>query len=118
MNGISHFAINADDVPSTRRFYESVFGWTFTAYGPPDFYRITTPDGPPGAIQKRRELLPGQPTLGYECTISVADLDATLAAVTAAGGRVVLERSEIAEVGAVAFIADPAGNIAGVMQYT
>ena len=31
MNELSHFAINADDVPAARAFYEKVFGWRFTA---------------------------------------------------------------------------------------
>ena len=34
-----HFAINADDVPRARAFYERVFGWEFTPWGPPDFYQ-------------------------------------------------------------------------------
>jgi predicted enzyme related to lactoylglutathione lyase len=27
-NNVSFFAINADDVPRARKFYEAVFGWT------------------------------------------------------------------------------------------
>ena len=27
---LRHFAINADDVPRAKRFYEEVFGWTCT----------------------------------------------------------------------------------------
>src|SRR5256885_16797989 len=61
-NTVSHFAINADDLPTTRRFYETVFGWHFTAFGPPDFYRIDTGGTPAGAIQKRRNLVEGPPT--------------------------------------------------------
>ncbi|GIJ45847.1 glyoxalase [Virgisporangium aliadipatigenens] len=118
MNGITHFAINADDVPATRRFYERVFGWRFTPFGPPDFYRIETPDGGPGgAIQRRRELVPGRPTVGFECTVEVADLDATAAAVIAAGGRIVLPESVIAGVGRLFFFADPDGNVAGAIEY-
>ena len=36
---LRHFAINADDTPRARRFYEAVFGWTFTPWGPPGFYQ-------------------------------------------------------------------------------
>jgi uncharacterized protein len=117
MNAITHFAINADDVPATRRFYESVFGWRFTPFGPPDFYRIETPDGPRGAIQKRRDLLPGQPTVGYECTIEVADVDATAKTVTQSGGRIIMEKTTIAGVGDLIFFADPSGNVAGAIRY-
>jgi uncharacterized protein len=120
MSLIAHFAINADDVPATRRFYEQTFGWRFTAWGPPDFYRISAGDGPGpvlGALQKRRELVPGQPTIGYECTIPVADVDAVARAVTANGGRVLMEKTTIAGVGDLIFFADPSGNVAGAMRY-
>jgi predicted enzyme related to lactoylglutathione lyase len=117
MNGLTHFAINADDVPAARAFYEKVFGWRFTAFGPPDFYRIQTPDGPGGALQRRRELIGGRPTIGYECSIEVADVDAVAEAVVAAGGRVVMPRTTIDGVGDLIFFADPAGNIAGAISY-
>jgi predicted enzyme related to lactoylglutathione lyase len=37
---LCHFAINADDVQRARRFYESVFDWTFEPWGPPNFYQV------------------------------------------------------------------------------
>jgi uncharacterized protein len=117
MNGIAHFAINVDDVPTARRFYETVFGWRFTAYGPPDFYRIQTPDGPGGALQKRRDLVEGQPTIGFECTVAVADVDATARSVTAAGGRILMAKTRLAGVGDLIFFADPSGNVVGAMRY-
>lgn len=40
MSYISWFAINADDVPRARDFYQKVFDWTFEPWGPPNFYRI------------------------------------------------------------------------------
>jgi predicted enzyme related to lactoylglutathione lyase len=116
---LAHFAINTDDVPATRSFYESVFGWRFSAWGPPDFYQIrTSPDGPVrGALQKRRELVPGQPTIGYECTMAVDDVDAVAAAVVAAGGRLLMDRTTIAGVGDLIFFVDPGGNVVGAMRY-
>jgi predicted enzyme related to lactoylglutathione lyase len=116
---ISHFAINADDVPATRRFYESVFGWTFTAWGPPDFYQIATEPGGAvqGALQRRRNLLPDARTNGYECTIAVPDVDTVAAAVKDGGGTVLMEKTTIAGVGDLIFFADPSGNVAGAMRY-
>ena len=37
---LRHFAINADDVPRAKAFYEKVFGWNFNPWGPPDFYQV------------------------------------------------------------------------------
>jgi predicted enzyme related to lactoylglutathione lyase len=42
MPNIAHFAINAENLPRARTFYERVFGWVFNAWGPPDFYQIQT----------------------------------------------------------------------------
>ena len=44
-----HFAINADDVQRAKRFYETLFGWKFTPYGPPNFYQIWNAGSPPNA---------------------------------------------------------------------
>jgi predicted enzyme related to lactoylglutathione lyase len=118
---LSHFAINADDVPRARRFYERVFGWRFTPWGPPNFFQITTDGGDlpgvRGALQGRRELVKGERMPGFECTIGVADVDAVAAAVVANGGQVVLPRTTIPTVGHLIFFRDTEGNVAGAMQY-
>ena len=59
-NPIAHFDIRADDLARTRRFYERVFGWTFEAWGPPDFFLIWTgaphePGAVHGSLSKRWE---------------------------------------------------------------
>lgn len=113
---ITHFALNADDVASTRRFYESVFGWRFAAWGPPGFYSIDTGGEIAGALQQRRSL-DGREIVGAEITFSVSDVDATACTIEESGGRVVLPRHTIDGVGHLIFLADPAGNVVGAMQY-
>ena len=61
--------------------------------------------------------MPGQPTVGYECTISVPPIDATAKAVLANGGTTVMEKSVIVGVGALMFFQDPEGNVFGAMQF-
>jgi hypothetical protein len=120
-SNLSHFAINADDVPASRAFYETVFGWTFHPWGPPGFFQIQTgPDDDPGvrgAIQQRRDLVEGRPTVGLECTFAVEDVDATARAVRDAGGSILMDRFTISGVGHLIFFADPSGNAVGAMQY-
>jgi predicted enzyme related to lactoylglutathione lyase len=120
-NHVAHFAINADDPGRARRFYERVFGWTFHPWGPPDFFRIGTgadkDGGVMGALQRRRELLPGQRTIGFECTISVGDVDKVASEIRASGGRILMEKTTIAGVGELIFFADPEGNVVGAMRY-
>jgi uncharacterized protein len=118
---LAHFAINADDVDASRRFYRAVFGWRFEPWGPPSFFHIKTSDGglpgPIGALQQRRELAPGFAVHGFECTVAVPDVDAAARAAVANGGRVLMERTTIAGVGDLLFVADPSGNVCGAMRY-
>ncbi len=118
---VAHFAINADDLDRARRFYERVLGWRFEPWGPPGFLLVTTgtekEPGIRGALQKRRELTAGQRTIGYECTIAVADVDAVAAAVVANGGEILIPRTLLPTVGYLIFFRDPEGNVAGAMQY-
>jgi predicted enzyme related to lactoylglutathione lyase len=113
-----HFAINADDVQRAKAFYEAVFGWTFDPWGPPDFYQIKNAGaGVLGALQGRRELKPGVRMAGYEATVGVEDLKATIAAVEAVGGRILMQPYRIEGVGELIYFEDPEGNFVGAMQY-
>lgn len=122
MPHLAHFAINADDVERAKKFYERVFGWKFSAWGPPQFYQIQTgPDGDSqpvrAALQARRNLVERQPTIGYECTIAVDSIDDTAKEVAAAGGTVALAKSVIVGVGALMFFRDTEGNVFGAIQF-
>ncbi len=121
MNTLSHIAINADDVSAGRAFYRATFGWQFSAWGPPGFYRIEADEpGGPGvtaALQQRRQLLDDRPTPAFECTIAVDDVHRVERAALAAGGRVLMPTTTIAGVGHLVWLADPSGNVVGAMQY-
>ena len=119
---VAHFAINADDLPRARRFYETVFGWKFQSWGPPGFYMVEMGKADPqplfrGSLQQRRELVPGVRMTGFECTISVPDIDAVAAAIPASGGKIVMQICTLAGIGRLLFFQDPEGNLAGAMQY-
>ena len=113
-----HFAINADDVARARGFYEKVFGWTFTPWGPPNFYQIKNAgSGLIGALQERRELLPGQRAIAFETSFGVENIKATMDAAKAGGGRVLFEPYTIENVGDITYLEDTEGNVCGVAQY-
>jgi predicted enzyme related to lactoylglutathione lyase len=120
-NHVRHFAINADDLKRARHFYEHVFGWQFEAWGPPGFYLIHTREGedpgPIGAMQQRRELIRGQRTVGFECTVGVESADAIAKAAEAHGGKVIMPKAIIPTVGELVWLQDPEGNVVGAMKY-
>ncbi len=112
-----HFAINADDIERARRFYESVLGWSFEPWGPPDFYQIQDAgEGVQGALQERRKV--GTRTMpGLEVTIGVPDLAETTSAIEANGGRQLMQPFRIEGVGELVYFEDSEGNALGAMQY-
>jgi hypothetical protein len=119
-NNLSFFAINADDVPRARTFYEAVFGWSFEPWGPPGFYLIETGKervaAVQGALQERRELVRGQKVVGFECTITVENIDQTIRDIESHGGKMVSTKFHIPNVCTVAYFQDPEGNIAAVSE--
>lgn len=114
---VRHFAINADDVPRAKRFYEDVFGWAFTPWGPPGFYQTRDSGGGHlGALQGRRDI-GGRRMPGYELTFGVDDLAATASAIEAHGGQILMQPFRLEGVGELIFFSDSEGNLAGAMQY-
>jgi predicted enzyme related to lactoylglutathione lyase len=118
-DNVVHFAIHADDLDRARRFYQGVFGWRFEGFGSNDlsgFCKIkNSAGGQPGiigAMQHRRYNALPQPVLGYECSISVQDVDSTAAAVEANGGKVLMPKTAIPEVGWLIKFRDTEGNLA------
>lgn len=111
--------LGADDVEATEAFYGSVFGWQFQDYGPPGFVQILDGSGqiPMGAIQQRRQLLDDAPTVGFECTFGVENVEVVRERVLAAGGRILMEKFTISNVGHLIAFEDPGGNPALAMEY-
>jgi uncharacterized protein len=121
-NSVSHFEIFASDVERARKFYERVFGWSFEAGGPPDFYLISTgPASDPGLthglIAKRGAAVAQGSLNAFRCTISVRSIAESIAAIQAAGGTVRGSMADIPNVGKVIEFADPEGNVVCAMQY-
>jgi predicted enzyme related to lactoylglutathione lyase len=119
-NNIGRFAINADDVPRARSFYQKVFGWTFEPWGPPNFYLIETGTeqvhAVGGLLQERRELVPDGRMIGFECTIGVQDIDETIRAIETNGGKMITEKFLIPNVVTVAYFQDTEGNVAAISE--
>ncbi|HEY8508041.1 MAG TPA: VOC family protein [Steroidobacteraceae bacterium] len=119
-NGLSHFAIHADNVERAKKFYGIVFHWEFRDIGADEFCQIALRDGGPapiGAIQSRRFNALDKDLYGFECSFSVEDIDATARAVEAAGGAIVMRRTAIPNVGWIIKFRDTEGNLACAVQY-
>lgn len=116
---IAHFDVHADDVARARKFYERVFEWRFTPWGPPDFFMIATGSesdpGIHGAVHGRPK--DGHRSVGFECTIAVDDVDAVVGFIEQEGGKVTVPKMVIPGVGELIQFEDTEGNIACAMRY-
>ena len=118
-----HFEIHASDPAATQTFYRTLFGWEFQSWeGPMEYWLVTTGaesrPGINGGLLRRRGPAPadGQAVNAFVCTLDVPDLDATLAALPAAGGTLAVPKMSIPGVGWLAYVKDPDGNLLGVNQ--
>jgi predicted enzyme related to lactoylglutathione lyase len=119
VRNIAHFDVQADDVTRAKKFYERVFGWRFSAWGPPDFFMIATgtesDPGIHGAVHGRPK--DGERSVGFECTISVDDVDAIAKEIAEAGGQITVPKFVIPGVGELIQFKDTEGNVVCAMRY-
>ena len=118
MNRVNHFEIYTDDPRAVQPFYEDVFGWRFNKFecGRIEYWLVTTGDdekpGINGGMTRPRE---GQ-SPGTLNTIAVNSLDKTITKILERGGKVCVAKMAIPKVGWLAYAADPAGNVLGIIE--
>lgn len=113
------YELMTNDADAAQAFYAGLVGWTFKHSGHPDMdYRVfssaTAEVGGVFPLTKEMTDSGARPIwVGY---IAVDDVDASVAAMTAAGAAVHMEPQDIPQVGRIAFLADPLGAIFCVMK--
>jgi len=118
MNRVTHFEIYTDDPQAVQPFYQDVFGWKFNKFegGPIEYWLVTTGDdkepGINGGMTQPRE---GQ-SPGTLNTVAVKSLDQTTRKIEQRGGKICVPKMAIPNVGWLAYAADPAGNVLGVIE--
>jgi predicted enzyme related to lactoylglutathione lyase len=111
---IDYVELAVDDLGEATAFYGSALGWAFNDYGG-EYAGIKDPDNPEhefGGLSPHSATSRGD---GVVALVRSHDVDAALASVLAAGGRITTELH--AYPGGRRFkFADPWGNILGVYQ--
>ena len=121
MGRVVHFEIHASDMDRAESFYRDVFGWEVQKFDGPIDYRLLntgskTETGIDGALVERRVDTDGDAVIAYVCTVQVDDIQATEQKVKDSGGKQVVDRQEIPDVGQLSYFKDTEGNIFGAMQ--
>lgn len=84
---IDYIEFAVTDMAESKRFYAAAFGWEFTDYGP-EYAGIRKGDGEAGGFHLQAEVPAGG---GPLVILHSRDLEATLAGVREAGGRITTE---------------------------
>ncbi|MCH7926091.1 MAG: VOC family protein [Planctomycetes bacterium] len=112
-NPLCHFELMTSDLQKCRDFYGAVFDWQFDEKTMPGYTLINTGTDPPGGIMKKPEKLPGVCINTY---FNVGDIDTVLKKAVEHGGKILVEKTPVPNVGHLAMFADPEGIVIGIMQ--
>ena len=119
-NNLMHFAIHTDKIERAKSFYEEVFEWGFNSYGPSDFLQIKSNNSDEaeliGALQSRKYSQLKENIIGFECTISVENVDEIQKKIETHGGKIVMPKTAIPHVGWVLKFLDTEGNLVCAME--
>ncbi|MGD3106981.1 VOC family protein [Streptomyces sp. YGL11-2] len=108
--------LGTSDVDAAKVYYRQVFGWRAETDPRPEAGGYTTfsaGDAPVAAVTPL--YAPGQPT-AWTVSFATRDADALAAAVTEAGGRVLMGPMDVFDLGRFAVLADPAGAVFSLWQ--
>ena len=111
---IDYVEFAVDDLEEAKAFYGKALGWAFNDYGP-DYAGIKDPTRPDAEFGGLNPVPASARGDGVVALARTDDVDASLASVLAAGGRIVTELTEYPGGRRFKF-ADPWGNILGVYE--
>jgi len=107
-NNISWVDLAAKDVDAAIKFYSGLFGWTTFNDGETPYHIFQSGGEAVAGVMALTPEMGEMPPV-WSTYVNVEDADATIAAVTAAGGSVLQPPFEIPGDGRIAVIGDPAG---------
>jgi predicted enzyme related to lactoylglutathione lyase len=118
---IQHFEMPADDVDRAQKFYKDVFGWEMHKWNNPenpekDYWYFETKDdngntGIGGGMMKRQS--PEHTVTNY---ITVSAIDEYTSKLEQAGGKVIIPKTKIPDMGFYAVFLDSENNMFGLYE--
>jgi predicted enzyme related to lactoylglutathione lyase len=123
MPTIQHFEIAADDVARAQKFYKDVFGWTMQKLSESEnpeqeYWFFETKDekgrqGIGGGLMKRQD--PSQAITNY---VTVSSIDEYSSKIEQAGGKVMMPKTKVSDMGFIAVCLDSENNSFGLFEST
>ena len=123
MNGVVHFEIPADDMARAKKFYADVFGWQMMDISPDGNYSIATTSpsdetGQPKEVGTVNGALMVRDNLAKATVVVMGtdSIDDTMAKLIAAGGKELMPKDKVFEMGYYAKATDSEGNVIGIWE--
>ena len=118
-HSIVHVDFPAHDLEAAGKFYANLFGWKIQHIPEFDYMTFATEAGSGGGFVRVGDESSDPGSLSYKpgevlVYVSTDDIDATLARVEALGGRPLVPKTEIPNIGWYAVFVDPTGNRVGL----
>ena len=111
---IVYFEIPAEDPRRCMEFYQRVFDWEFSALNHETWLTRTGPDELPG-INGSIKVVANQQKQVVN-TLHVKNLEQTEKAIALNGGKVVLPKTALPEIGWLLYFQDTEGNLHGALE--
>lgn len=109
------YELMTSDAQAAEAFYSGLIGWRFD--GDPGYRHISASEGMVGGVlQLTNEMTGGGARPAWLGYLNVADVDETVAAIEAKGGRVLMPAWDKDNVGRMAMVTDPQGAPFYVMR--
>lgn len=112
-NPLCHFELMTNDTDKAKAFYGAVFDWKFDEKTMPGYTLIETGQDPSGGVFPKPDEAP-HPCLNVYFTVD--DIEATLGKANECGGKTLVPRTPIPNVGHFAMFTDPEGIAIGLLQ--
>lgn len=118
-----HFEIPADNTGRAQKFYKQLFGWHVQEVAGIDYWMVHTVATDKKGMPKEAGAINGglmkrsAPKETPVIVIGVASIDSYLKRVVKLGGKVVLPKQEVGDMGYYARVSDSEENVIGLWQH-
>lgn len=122
MDSVVHFEIRVDDPRRAAAFYKKAFGWTAQEFQGMGYWMLGTTESNERGMPKSPGSINGglakrQGALKHPVVvISVKSIDKALSKIETLGGKTVLKKQPVGDMGFSAYFKDSEGNVVGLWQ--
>ncbi|MEK7595375.1 MAG: VOC family protein [Patescibacteria group bacterium] len=123
MNSVVHFEIPAKDKQRSKKFYESVFGWKFQDMPEMNYTIVHTVEVDENQMPKEAGAINGGMMVEKDnggmnpvLVINVPSVDDYLKKVVKAGGKELMPKMKVGDMGYYARVTDTEGMVVGIWE--